>query len=321
MKKSIIFLIFILMSALLISNTLIDVYHHDYGFINRTVLVFDSKTQYNIIENRSDIQININDCRKAEKIQGFQYKDSKVLENAKIITNSDNIMVILSTDSSYYLDHFNFTRDKFKLVLDIFKINNPKTYDEHKSFAEFYKTVGNQKLAEHHLNILKKMDKQETLKKPVEKINKPIPKKEEEKIVKEQPKKEQPEIEKTSEKPEIEKPEKKDKKKSEISKSGKDKITDPTAIEDEKNSFSILLLIIIIVVVCAVVIYLVINKLRKEEHSAEEISFSSNTGFGSKDFRKKMVSKLTEKGWEIQEIARELNLSEEEVRSILDEIG
>jgi hypothetical protein len=60
--------VFILSLLMVISflnaSYLVDVYHRDYGVIDRTVLVFDTKPQYKIFTNESNIQINLQECRK-----------------------------------------------------------------------------------------------------------------------------------------------------------------------------------------------------------------------------------------------------------------
>ncbi len=55
------------------------------------------------------------------------------------------------------------------------------------------------------------------------------------------------------------------------------------------------------------------KSIEEEEIEEEEKDYRSYNGFGSEEFNKKMISKLLEKDWRTEEIAKELNLTPEEV--------
>ena len=58
-KKTISILILTIFVSVLSANILIDVYHSNYGLIDRTVLVFDSKPDYSIFTEKSSIWVTI----------------------------------------------------------------------------------------------------------------------------------------------------------------------------------------------------------------------------------------------------------------------
>ena len=55
------------------------------------------------------------------------------------------------------------------------------------------------------------------------------------------------------------------------------------------------------------------KSVEEEEIEEEEKDYRSYDGFGNKEFKKKMIFKLIDKDWQTEEIAKELNLTPEEV--------
>lgn len=151
-------LIFLVLISLLNASFLIDVYYKDYGVINRTVLVFDTKPQYDILKHESDIQINLQKCRKDVSLQKLDLTNSNVVTDYDYQISKDKVMVTININTSqllvtgeiYKVEGMEIQGDVFKLVLDIFISTNPQTLSELASYAAFYKTTGNDKLADEY---------------------------------------------------------------------------------------------------------------------------------------------------------------------------
>ena len=161
MRRIFFLLIFISLVSLINASFLIDVYHKDYGYILRTVLVFDSKPNYSVLKHQDDIQINILNCRKDATIQNAQVPNSNVLKAFDFLVSKDKVMVVLSINQTlqlisgepYKVELYELSGELFKLVLDVFAIKNPKTLEEVRSFADFYKTIGKTELADEYYTI------------------------------------------------------------------------------------------------------------------------------------------------------------------------
>ena len=284
--RKIIFLVFFLSFVSLINASfLIDVYHKDYGYIDRTVLVFDSKPNYSVLKHQDDIQINIMNCRKDATIQNIQIPNSNVLKAFDFLISKDKVMVVITINQTqqlisgepYNVELYELSGDFFKLVLDVFAINNPKTLDEVRSFADFYQTIGKTELADEYYTIasdMKTIQQTQTVSDSVIKTQKPKNK-----------------FKKT--------------------------LQIPSFLENLKNILSINIIIILAVgIIFIIVLIVIISKVVKKKEPKsdfEDKSQRSTRGFGDNEFQKKMVLKLAEQDWESEAIAMELNLPLDDV--------
>ena len=91
MKKTVLIIIFICVVFSLGANVFIDMYNKNYGKIDRSVLVFDSKPKYRIIENDYDIQLNISDCKKDINIQNLSFSNNEVIESYDYYSTEDKV--------------------------------------------------------------------------------------------------------------------------------------------------------------------------------------------------------------------------------------
>jgi len=163
--KKIFLLIFISFITLLNANFLIDAYHKDYGVIDRTVLVFDTKPQYDILKHGSSIEVSLEGCRKDASLQNFSVINSKVLTGFEYLISGDGIKVIININTTqllitgeiYRVNGMELQGDVFKLVLDIFISNNPQSLSELSSYASFYKEIGNEELANEYSDQVVKL--------------------------------------------------------------------------------------------------------------------------------------------------------------------
>ncbi len=284
--RKIIFLVFFLSFVSLINASfLIDVYHKDYGYVLRTVLVFDSKPNYSVLKHQDDIQINIMNCRKDATIQNIQIPNSNVLEAFDFLVSKDKVMVVLTINQTqqlisgepYKVELYELSGELFKLVLDIFAIKNPKTLEEVRSFADFYKTIGKTELADEYYTIASNMKTvQQT-----QIVNKSTVK--------------------------TQKPKKKFMKTLKV----------PAFLENIQNILNINVIIILTVsIVFIIVLIIIISKVVKKrvpKSDFEDKNQRSTQGFGDNEFQKRMVLKLAAQEWESEAIAMELNLPLDDV--------
>ncbi len=290
MKRTFI-LFFLVLVNLLNASFLIDVYHKDYGVINRTVLVFDTKPQYEILKHESDIQINLQKCSKDISLQKLAITNSNVITGFDYLVSKDKVVVMINVNTShllvsgeiYKVDGMEIQGDVFKLVLDIFISTNPQTLSELTSYATFYETTGNVKLAEEYqLQVVALHDK-----------------------IKEQQKSKTTQSRQTV--------------------TTKEQTGILNKLESLINKLSPNLNIKIIgvalgaIILLAIFIFLII-KLSRKKTSAFDMngdSLRSTDGFAENTYLEKVAKDLAAKNWGLEEIAKELELSFEEVQKII----
>ncbi len=288
MKKKFFLFVFFTITLLLNANIFIDMYHKDYGMIDRTVLIFNSKPNYNIFRNEEEIQINISNCSKDANIINRKFYDSNVLTAYDYLVTKNKITVIITINSSQKLvsgDTYNYEvmevkDDLFKIVIDIFITKNPKAISELESFASFYNATGNTELADKYNKIAKDMKENLVVTQPVTTIQDSV---------------------------------------QVLSQSNyKKKINLIIQFLKENLDTKLTILICIGIFLIAVVIFLISFLLKKKQviPDIEETSLRPLSGFGTDEFRKNMISKLSEKGWNTDAIAQELDLPENNVTRI-----
>ena len=288
--KRIFILLFFLLISLLNASFIIDAYHKDYGVINRTVLVFDTKPEYEILKHESEIQINLQGCRKDASLQKLNISNSKVITGFNYIISEDKVIVMININTSqllitgeiYKVEGMELQGDVFKLVLDIFISTNPQSLSELTSYASFYKTTGNLELANEYNNLVVKVHN--TIKAQRENIG-------------EQP----PEI--TVKKSTI------------VTTRLKSSFQKSVLNFNNKITGFILLAIILLVIV-----FFLIYKLTHKNASASDKDNNSlrpTDGFADGTYLEEVAKKLSEKNWKVEEIAKELEISFEEAQKII----
>ena len=290
MKRTFI-LLFLVLVSLLNASFLIDVYHKNYGVIDRTVLVFDTKPQYEILKHESDIQINLPGCRKDVSLQKLDFANSKVITGFDYLVSKDKVIVMINVNTSqllvtgeiYKVDGMEIQGDVFKLVLDIFISANPQTLSELTSYATFYETTGNFKLAEEYkLQALALNEK-----------------------IKEQ------QINTTTQSKQV------------VATKLQTGILNKLKSLIDKLSPQLNIKIIGValgaIILLAIFIFLII-KLSRKKTSAFDMdgdSLRSTDGFAENTYLEKAAKDLAAKNWGLEEIAKELELPFEEVQKII----
>jgi len=299
--KRFLFVIFMILiiHSILFATVFNKIYHKDYGEVDRIVLVFNEKPDFNIIENNANIQIEILNCTKAVNIKDQSIDDSNILKNFTFYQYDNNLIITIALDqeffllkgSEYNLEKLELPGEIYKLVLDIFSTSEPKTIKEHEGFADFFNSVGFSKRAKFHLQEAEKLKTQNlsSKKQTPPPVDRDLQKTE--KTDEDQPKKDIPKT-----------------KKKNFFKS----ILESLRKLDTTISIIILLILIIIIIILIVIL----NK-KTSGSKTTKIGYRTTEGFGDEEFRKKMVLKLAESGWKNEAIAKELNIKTEEVNKIL----
>ncbi|MDP8200763.1 MAG: hypothetical protein P9M11_01320 [Candidatus Tenebribacter burtonii] len=284
--------VFILSLLMVISflnaSYLVDVYHRDYGVIDRTVLVFDTKPQYKIFTNESNIQINLQECRKNISLKKLAIPNSKVLTSYDYIASEDQVTAMIDinisrlpvTSETYKVNIMELQEDVFKLVLDIFILANPQSLFELTSYASFYKTTGYFKLAEEYeklvVNFKDKIKQQENATVQSKQI---VNSKKQTKVI----------------------------------------YIIQSLIQKFNTEFTFK--IVGIALVSLFLLFVVIFILSPKKASKIDLNkklIRPTDGFADDTFMEKVARKLAAKDWKVEEIAKELELPLEKVKKIID---
>ncbi|MCF7858285.1 MAG: hypothetical protein K9N07_03025 [Candidatus Cloacimonetes bacterium] len=289
MKRIVIFLFLIIFTGLNASY-LIDLYHKDYGVIDRTVLVFDTKPDYEILKHESDIQININNCRKDASLKSINLTNSKVLTGINYLVSKDKVMVMLDINTTqllisgeiYKVDGMELKSDLFKLVLDIFIATNPQSLSDLTSYSNFYTAIGNKELADQYNQKIAILNEKLKDQVPIDEVaNVQTPKK---------------------------------KISSDLLKKTKIFLKEFSSKFDYK-----LVGILFAGIILLVVVIILIVKFSKKGNDIDKNSDSlrSTSGFAEMDYLEKIVKSLADQDWDFEEIAKEVELPVDEVQRII----
>ncbi len=149
MKKYLIFIYLIAQVFSLSANVLKDIYHRDYGVIDRTVLVFETKPKFEISHDTQSIFVEISNCQNKAIIADSRFTENGVLDSINFAINIDKLVVFLQPRGNFTFESHSFSDgDYFKLYFDIFLTENPQTVSEIESFIAYYKQIEKLDLAE-----------------------------------------------------------------------------------------------------------------------------------------------------------------------------
>lgn len=290
MKRT--FIIFCLViTSFLHANFLIDVYHKDYGVIDRTVLVFDTKPDYEILKHESDLQINLPGCRKDAAIQKFDIPNNKVITGFDYQVTEDKVVTLIKINTTqllvsgeiYKVEGMELQGDVFKLVLDIFITTNPNTLSDLTSYASFYEKTGNEKLAkEYNEKVLELHGKLKSQQEDADSKTLQVAANDE--------------TERVTEKV----------------KSDFKKLT-------SKLNFQLIGIIFIIIILLFVVTFLIIKLSRKKTSAfkVDDDSLRPTDGFADSKYLEEIAKDLSKQDWDVEEIAKELEVPIETVQRII----
>lgn len=279
MKRVVLPIILLLITGSLCANIFIDMYHKDYGGIDRSVLVFSSRPEFKIIENENDIQLNITNCVKDINIRNQQFPQSAVIESFDYYSTEDKVMVIISINSKnqlsqgtkYSLEKYEVEDEVFKLILDVYATKTPKTYQEYNSFAYFFEATGKPDTARPYREMANKLKEQL----PPEVLNPP-----EQQIAQQQL-------------------------------PPRNRLV--YSIQNFLTPTRIIIIIIAIILIAAITFTLSFVLRKKTAGMISNKSLRLKSGFGSEELRRKMIELLEKNFWGAEEIALELEMNTNDV--------
>jgi len=286
MKKYLLILAILTFTITIFATNLQDVYHRNYGLIDRVVLVFDSKPKHKIIAEDHNLTVTLLNCQKNSSVQ------NKIIENNQILTSfrygfyennisfkiGINTLIQENNNYNFSFDSFGFYEDNhYKLVFDLFATNSPKTPDEFQSFIDFHQQLENINLVEKYKNLQKEA-KIDSIKNEVQ-----------EKIV----------------------PKNVDEIPANIKQSKKNIFK-----HFNKKQLFIFGLSIVFLILLLILIIILNRRKQLKKMNSELVSFRSTNGFGDEKFQKEIIQKLVKSGWNNDEIAKEMNLNTEKIEAL-----
>ncbi len=314
-KKILLFLVFIC-ATFLQATMLMDYYHKDYEVADRSVFVFDKKPVYRITQENGQVYLHFSNIRADIDIHDALFPDGNVIESIKYLTAGNNLTAVIKLFSNDYgepkLEIIEFAEKNntiYKVVIDIIVISKPADKQQASFLANFYKLTGQKNSANKVWEDF-------------------------EASVKFAPADIQPENVKEASKDEI----------APVatvpvvivpvatleidSVASHEEISDKVSSEKSANNlmeiFKAINKVELIVIVFAFVLILfairiLINyhKLNIQDKDKENYLYPT-TGYGSEEFRQKAAKKLDEQNWDIEAIAKELQLTEKEVEKLLE---
>ena len=310
MKKYIYLLIILICLNLSLSGAeFTSIYHKNYDEIDRVVLVFDEKPEYDVVEGPSYIEIEAKNSIRSNNVKEQNFSDNKVLSSFSYSQRGTNLSVMISLNDKqrqiygkeYKLEHFDLEKkDMFKIVLDIFINGDPQTVTAHQNYADFYNSVGYSGKAEEHLMAIKEIE---------ERLTPPVQENESANTTT---------VEK---KPVVKKKADSRGKGSEFFQNiGKwfQKVFSQLKTINIKYIIGFIILIIVIIAVIFFLKRKPEKQKKKKKKPAAKNNFRNQESIGDDEFQKKMVTKLFENGWETEAIAKELNLTVKEVEQLIE---
>ncbi len=323
-KIRILFIITIfVMSSLLFANNLNSYYHANYGPIERMVFVFDEYPRYRLHEDFLSVNLSFLECTKNLDIISKRIVDNPVISKITFVPTGAFIGVLINTFEEYRVEAFILKSDPgYKLVLDIFKHKIPITPEEALEYADFFRNVAKPDRALYYENFADSLifTRQNQAIQIIHKA--------EETDTDEQKVKDIYEYEASESSTEaVQAPKEVIKKKKPTEK----KIASQP-ITQEKSSWNWLpervrevladiyhdkmLMFSIIVVFGVIFIMLIMSLIRRlHKHKKPKEELPSNS-FGTLEFQRVTIKRLLSNGWQIEEIAKELNITAERVEEL-----
>lgn len=305
-------------------NVLKEYYHANHGAVERVVFVFSEYPRYRIREDVLSVNLSFLDTSKLDSVKSKRVLENPVISKITFVPTDAFVGVLINTFQDYGLDHFVIkSQESYKLVLDIFQHKEPLSSLEAQQYADFYEKTGDQSKAQEFMLLSERLKLAE-LNKP------PVPVKE---VVPEtKPDESDISIQQTTPKPVEEQPVKPEKKTPPTPPKTPIAQEKTTQTEDTQTRNSILpdrvsevlediyhdrmLMFSIIVVFGVIIIMLIMSLIRKFHKKKKPQEEKSIDSFGTVEFQRVTIKRLLANGWQVEEIARELNLTKEEVENM-----
>jgi len=148
MKKILLLICFILITATLCARELLHAYYGNYREVMRVVFVLRSEVHYNTLldtDNRN-ISILINNATLSSGFTDLDFSYNPLISDVKITREGNGLRININTHIVYYAETFLYRErqgDKpFKIVVDIYRQKEPTTIEQAREYIIFYDTVG-----------------------------------------------------------------------------------------------------------------------------------------------------------------------------------
>ncbi|MDP8221198.1 MAG: hypothetical protein P9X26_07620 [Candidatus Stygibacter frigidus] len=312
------------MNSILLANTLKDYYHSNYGPVERVVFVFDEQPRYRLREDISSDILSCLVCGKVDAIRSIRVVDNPVITNFTFVPTDAFVGVLINTHNEYRLDTFLLkSGDDYKLVLDIFQHKEPLTPEEAREYAEFYRNVNKYGQALYFENVADSM----VIENQRAEIKKLETAKQAAKQAEEEAKKLKEEAEKIPSYPVVSKPAETIEEQPVVSQPAPERISDsdnflkanlPLSVYEVLEDIYLdkMLMFSIIVVFGVIFIMLIMSLIRKLHKTTKVKQEKPSDSFGTLEFQRVTIRRLLSNGWQIEEIAKELNITTDEVEEL-----
>ena len=311
---------FCMINSLLLANTLKDYYHSNYGPVERVVFVFNEHPRYRLREDILSVNLSFLECGKVETIRSTRVLDNPVITNFTFVPTDAFVGVLINTHDEYRLDTFLMKSGKdYKLVLDIFQHKEPLTPEEAREYADFYRDVNKYEHALYFENVADSMII-ENQRAEIKKMEAEKKAEEEAKKVKEEPVKEPsyPVVSKPKEiieeQPVVTKPVPERR----VEKDNFFKANLPPSVYEVLEDIYLdkMLMFSIIVVFGVIFIMLLMSLIRRLHKTTKVQQERPSDSFGTLEFQRVTIRRLLSNGWQTEEIAKELNITTDEVEEL-----
>lgn len=134
----------VLFSGILLQGvTFTGAYHRDYGVIDRVVLVFDSAPEYELNTLQNVIFIELPQAKAKSGIALENTGSEHLIQSFAYQPGDTYLTISIAASAIARVSSFHFAQtDVYKLVIDIFTLDTPRTLPEAASFSSFFRTVG-----------------------------------------------------------------------------------------------------------------------------------------------------------------------------------
>ena len=144
MKRSIVFICFILLFFSISASEIMHAYWGDYIEIVRIVFVARTGVHYNTLidtDNRV-IQIHINDARLGNAILPIDFTATPLINHVVYEPINRDLRITIFSDIVFYAESFFLIEENFKIVVDVYRQRDPSTLEQAMHYLHFYETVG-----------------------------------------------------------------------------------------------------------------------------------------------------------------------------------
>jgi tetratricopeptide (TPR) repeat protein len=141
MRKLLLILsVLFLLGSLMAIPTLKVIKTHDYTNVNRVVIVFSDPVKYQIVSNSADntLQVRIRDAVKGDSYLEPVLENSQIVHSILLESKKPGVEVKIQTGVAYRTEMMTLNEEGYKIVLDIFQMEPPATFEAGVNVANFY---------------------------------------------------------------------------------------------------------------------------------------------------------------------------------------